>query len=162
MRDRIWYEMIQAKHRGIYCKFYLSQQREVNKWFNVFILLFSASGVLGWSFWKDLPLATSFIVAAMSLIKLIGTEMLPNDKVFEKSEKIIDFYFEYYNRLENLWYDHYNYNIDDDEAKTQFYEIVKSEKDINKVVNEVIRKANAKIHTRSENETTTYFNNIFK
>ena len=161
MRERIWHEMVEAKLRSTYAKFYLSQQRVINKRFNAFILIFSASGVLGWGVWKIFPFATSIVVTGMSLIKLIGTELLPNDKVFEKSEKIIDFYFDYFNQIENLWYDHYNYIIDDNEAQCRFYNIVATEKEINKIVNEIIRKPNKEFLTKSEEETDKYFEKVF-
>lgn len=162
MRERIWYEMVEAKLRGIYAKLYLAEQRIINKRFNAFILLFSGSGVLGWAFWKDFPLVSSIIVCGMSLFKILGTEFLPNEKVFEKAERIVDFYFDYYNQLENLWYDHYNEIITDPECQKRFYSICGSEKEINKTVNEVIRKGSMKLLAKAEIECNLYFNKIFK
>ncbi|QDP86035.1 hypothetical protein FNJ88_10945 [Chryseobacterium sp. SNU WT5] len=161
MRERIWHEMVDAKLKGIYTKIYLAEQRKINKWFNAFILIFSASGVLGWSFWKDFPLATSILVSGMALFKIIGTEFLPNEKVFTKSEKIIDFYFNHFNQIENLWYDHYNYIVSDSEAQEKFYSIIKSESEINKIVNDVIRNQNSKMLSTAEIECDNYFKKIF-
>lgn len=162
MRDRIWHEMVEAKLRGYYAKLFLCEQRKVNKWFNAFILIFSASGVLGWSFWKDFPVLTSVVVSGMSLLKIIGTEFLPNEKVFEKADKVIDFYFDYYNQLEDLWYDHYNDIVEEGETKERFYRIVNTEKSINQMVNEIIRRQDLKILSKAELECTSYFDRVFK
>lgn len=84
MRERIWAEMVDSKYKICYLGFYLSKQRTNNKYFNIFILVFSTTGVLGWPILKELPFISSIIVMIMSIIKLIGTELVPNDNTFKK------------------------------------------------------------------------------
>ncbi|WP_213279367.1 hypothetical protein [Chryseobacterium indologenes] len=160
MRERIWHELFDAKYKMIYCNLFLAKQRIINKWFNLVILIFSTSGVLGWPLWKDLPFATSIIIAIMSLVKLLGTELIPNDSMFRKSEVAIEKYCDYYNKLENLWYD---FERDENEIKAQkkFYAIVAQEKDISKIVNEIIKKGNIALQSKAESECDNYFKNIF-
>ncbi|MCY0967893.1 hypothetical protein [Chryseobacterium wangxinyae] len=161
MRERIWFEMVDAKLKSIYCGLYLAKQRTINKWFNIIIVVFSTSGVLGWSFWKDLPFATSIIIMIMSIVKLLGTELIPNDNTFKKIEKSIDLYCDYYNKLENLWYEFDNDKIDNDKAQRKFYLIVAGEKDISKIINEVIKTKNSSFQDKAEIECNKYFDNIF-
>lgn len=87
MRERIWAEMVDSKYKIIYIGLHLSKQRTLNKNFNIFILLFSTSGVLGSPLLKELPLITSLVVMIMSIVKLIGNEYIPNDNTFKKIEK---------------------------------------------------------------------------
>lgn len=161
MRERIWYEMVDAKYKCIYCGLYLAKQRTINKWFNIFILAFSTSGVLGWPFWKELPFATSIVIMAMSIIKLLGTELVPNDNSFKKIEKAIDMYCDYFNKLESLWFQFDNENINDVKAHKKFYEIVAEEKNISKIINEIIKGSNTQFQNKAEIECNNYFNNLF-
>ncbi|WP_223559567.1 hypothetical protein [Chryseobacterium lathyri] len=161
MRERIWYEMVDAKYKSIYCGIFLSRQRIINKWFNVFILAFSTSGVIGWPFWKGFPFATSIIIMIMSLVKLLGTELVPNDNTFKKAEKAIDMYCDYFNTLENLWYEFDRENINETKAMKKFYAIVSKEKDISKIVNEIIKSKKLAFQNKAEMECDNYFNNIF-
>lgn len=161
MRERIWAEMVDSKYKIIYLGFHLAKQRANNKYFNIFILVFSTSGVLGWTWLKELPFITSIIVMIMSIIKLIGTELIPNDNTFKKIEKAIDSYCDYFNKLENLWYEFDRDTINETKAQKKFYLIMNDEKDITKIVNEIIKDGNKQFQTRAEMISTNYFNNIF-
>ncbi|REC44429.1 hypothetical protein [Chryseobacterium sp. 5_R23647] len=161
MRERIWVEMVDSKYKIFYLGFYLSKQRTKNKYFNIFILIFSTSGVLGWPLLKEIPLVASIIVMIMSIVKLIGNELVPNDTTFKKIETAVDSYCDFFNKLENLWYEYDRGLIDETKAQRLFYSIMKDEKDINKIVNEVIKSSDNKIQVKAEERSTNYFNTIF-
>lgn len=161
MRERIWAEMVDSKYKTCYLGFYLSKQRERNKYYNIFILIFSTTGVLGWSVMKELPLISSIIVMAMSIIKILGTEIVPSDNTFKKIEKAIDLYCDHFNKIENLWYDFERESINEVKAQKKFYEIMKGEKEMNKIVNEIFKDGNEKIQTKAELHSNNYFNNVF-
>lgn len=161
MRDRIWAEMVDSKYKICYLGFYLSKQRTNNKYFNIFILVFSTTGVLGWPILKELPFISSIIVMGMSIIKLIGTELVPNDNAFKKIEKAIDLYCDHFNKIENLWYEFERESVNETKAQKKFYTIINEEKEMNRLVNEIIKDGNNKIQTKAEIHSTNYFNNIF-
>lgn len=161
MRERIWYEMVDSKYKIIYLGLFISKQRNRNKYYNIIILIFSTSGVLGWNYMKDLPFISSIIVMIMSIIKLIGTELIPNDNTFKKIEKAIDLYCDHFNKIENLWYELNGESINEDKAQKSFYKIMSQEKEISKIVNEVIKGDNKKLQAEAETRSTNYFTNIF-
>jgi|SRR5690554_6140141 len=161
MRDRIWYELAQAKHNLFYCNILISYRRNLLNVFNIIILIFSTAGIMGWTFWKEFPLISCFIVSGISLLKLVSPHIIPSEKQIEKLDEITDFYFEYYNKLENLWYEINNEKHSEDEYQKMFYKIKLTEKKINKLVNENIKKRNKKITKKSKEETDNYLIQTF-
>lgn len=79
----------------------------------------------------------------------------------KRSKKTIDSYCDYFNKLENLWYEFERNSITEVKAQNKFYKIMSEEKDISKVVNEVIKGKNKKFQELAEEQSSSYFNNIF-
>ena len=161
MRERIWYELTQAKHNHQYSCFLLSYWRRVVNIFNIIIFGFSTGGVMGWAFWKVLPLTSCIIIAGISLLRLLQPHLIPMEKQIDKLDQVADFYFDYYNQLEILWFDWFNLRINDVEAQRRFYEIKATEKTINKTVNEIIRGKNKEIRLKAETESRNYLKRTF-
>jgi hypothetical protein len=161
MRERIWYELTQSKHNNLYCVYLLSYLRQVLNVFNIIILAFSAGGIMGWAVWKEFPLASCIIIATISLLRLLQPHLIPSDKQIDKLDQVADFYFDYFNNLEQLWLDYYNSRITEKEAQTKFYKIKNSEKTINKTVIEIIKRTNKKVLSKTDLETRAYLKNNF-
>ncbi|MDF2192609.1 hypothetical protein [Paraflavitalea sp. CAU 1676] len=161
MRERIWSELGQAKHNHFYSCFLLARQRRWLNYYNMTILAFSSGGVMGWAIWKNLPLLSCIIVATISLAKLLSPHIMPSEKQIDKLDQISDFYFDYYNKIEQIWYDHYNDRITDEQAQARFYEIKNTERDIGKIVNEIVKSINKRIYIRADQETRNYLSNNF-
>jgi len=64
-------------------------------------------------------------------LKLISPHIIPSEKQIEKLNSVTDFYFDYFNKIEQLWFDHYNDRINDEEAQTKFYELKNTERETN-------------------------------
>jgi predicted metallo-beta-lactamase superfamily hydrolase len=161
MRERLWYELGQVKHNHFYCVFLLSQQRRIMNYFNMTILAFSSAGIMGWSFWKEIPLVACVIVATISLLKLLSPHIVPSDKQIDKLDNVADFYFDYFNKLEQIWLDHYNYRTTDEKTQFLFYTLKDTEREISKTVNEIVKSTNKKIHKRADTETRNYLQRTF-
>jgi hypothetical protein len=161
MRERIWYELTQAKHHNLYCVHLLSFRRQILNIFNIIILGFSTGGIMGWAVWKDFPLASCIIIATISLFRLLQPHLIPSDKQIDKLDQVADFYFDYYNKLEPLWLDIYYSRISDTEAQAKFYKIKSTEKSINKTVTEIIKRTNKQVLKKTEFESRAYFKNNF-
>lgn len=161
MRERVWYELAQAKHNHLYCMFILAYRRKVLNIFNIVILGFSSAGIMGWAFWKDFPLIACIIVSSISLLKLISPHIIPSDKQIDKLDETTDFYFDYFNRLECLWFDFNSKKIDENQLQTQFYKIKNTEKKVNKSVNEIIKSHNQKLIKKAEIESNNYLTRTF-
>lgn len=161
MRERLWYELGQVKHNHFYCTFLLVSQRQTLNLFNMIILTFSSAGVMGWAIWKDIPIVACVIIATISLLRLLSPHIVPSDKQIDKMDKVVDFYFDFYNQLEQLWIDHYNNRLTDEEMQAKFYILKNTEREINKSVNEIVKQTNKKLTAKTDIETRSYLKNNF-
>jgi hypothetical protein len=161
MRERIWKELTQAKFSSEFASMYVDNQRTYLRYFNICILVFSSGGVMGWSFWKELPLLSCAIIAGISLLRLLQPHLIMNDKQIANLDNINAFYFNYYNKLERLWYDLEHNTLDNEACKNRFFEIKQSEDSINQLVNETIRTKPQRLVSEAKNNSDTYFKLTF-
>ena len=83
-------------------------------------------------------------------------------KDFESFELIkFGFYFNYYNKLERLWYDLEHNTLDNETCKNYFFDIKQSEDEINQIVNETIRSKPKKIVDKAKTNSDNYFKLTF-
>ena len=156
MRERLWYELAQTKHNHLYCVKLIGYRRRLLNYFNIAILVFSTSGVMGWSIWKDIPIVACCIVAVISILKLVSPQIIPSDKQIDKLDAVTDFYFDYFNKLEILWLDHYNKRLTDEDAQQKFYKLKNTERETNKITNEIVKSTNKKIYKKVDVEARAY------
>ena len=161
MRARIWYELGQIKHNHYYCVFLIARYRRIVTYFNIFILVFSSAGAMGWKIWENFPFVACIIIAIISLLKLISPHIIPSEKQIDKLDSVIDFYFDLFNKIEQLWFDFHNGRIDEETAQTKFYELKNTEREINKTINEIVKIINKKILKKTDFETRNYLSRIF-
>jgi len=161
MRDRIWKELTQAKFNSEFASIYADKQRSALRYFNICILVFSSAGVMGWSFWNGFPLLSCAIIAGISLLRLLQPHIIMNDKQITNLDNISGFYFNYYNKLERLWYDLEHNTLDNESCKNSFFEIKHSEDGINQIINETIRSKPKKLVIEAKNNSDIYFKLTF-
>ncbi len=157
MRNRIWTELTQAKLNVEFTALYSERQRAILRYFNIFILVFSSGGIMGWRIWDNAPLLSCGLIAIMSLLRLIQPHLIMTDKQLSNIESIYKFYFDYYNRLERLWYDVEQGTLDNETIKSRFFEIKGLEVDINETINETIRTKPKKLIQKATNFSNEYF-----
>ena len=163
MEERIWAEIKQARKNSFYCIFLAASKRRFLNYYNIFIIACSGTGVMGWSIWKNPELAgiACSIIAITSLLKATQLYIIPSEKQIDQLDSVINFYFDYNNKLECLWLDFYNDRITEEKAQELFYEIKNSEKATTQSINEVVKKTHKKIGIKAENETVLYLKTIF-
>lgn len=161
MRDRIWNELTKAKFNSEFASIYADKQRTSLRYFNICILVFSSGGVMGWAVWKELPLLSCSIIAGISLLRLLQPHLIMNDKQITNLDNINGFYFNYYNKLERLWFDLEHNTLDNEACKNCFFEIKQSEDSVNQLVNETIRTKPKKLVAEAKSNSDTYFKLTF-
>lgn len=159
MRTRIWNELGQIKCNQFYCIYLLARQKRRLNYFNMITLLFSTAGIMGWGVWKEVPFVACAIISSMQILKLLQVHIIPSDKEIEKLDSVSDFYFDYCNSMEQLWYG--QERLSEVELEEEYYEIKKSEKDINKILKDVLKSVNRKLHEKANSETLIYLNTNF-
>lgn len=161
MRTKIWYELSKAKFNNEFTVLYAHRQRLVLRWFNMGILVFSTGGVMGWKLWENLPLVVLIIISIVSLLRLVQPHLIMTDKQISNLESINKFYFDFSNRLEQLWFDLETDKIDIHTASNILFDIKKSETQINTIVNENIWSKPKRLSELAKNSTDEYLNRVF-
>lgn len=161
MRNRLWYELAQAKFNDKYACLLIGHQRQSLNAFNLIITAFSTAGIMGWKLWDKLPIVACAIIATISLAKMVQPHIIPSDKQIEKLDKVADFYFDFYLKLEKIWFDYEHKRISELELQNQFHTLKQTEREINKIVNEVHKKPKRKIAIKSQNECDLFFQKAF-
>jgi hypothetical protein len=159
MRDKIWYEMFHIKFGDSYLANYLNRQKTKRKWFKIFTLVFSTSGILGWTVWKYAPIIACGLIAVMQIVTLIENQIIPSDQDIEDVAGLRNKYISYFNKLEKLWIDFENNRVDEKEAGEQFYKLREIGADIEATDNKLHIDGQIKtIYKVAETETKNYFN----
>lgn len=161
MRLRLWYEMAQAKYNETYVCNLIGRQRNLLNIFNLIVTVFSTAGIMGWKIWSDLPVIACCIIATISLAKLIQPHLIPSDKQIEKLDKVSDFYYDFYLKLEKIWFDYENDRITEVEMLEKFQSLKQTEREINRIVNEIHKSPNKKIAKTSKTECDIFFQKAF-
>jgi hypothetical protein len=157
MRDRIWTEITQAKFNVEFAALYADRQRSILRYFNIFILVFSTGGVMGWAVWDRFPLVSCIIISAVSLLRQIQPQLIMTDNQIINLDSISKFYFNYYNALEKLWYINEDNLIDKKNLQKEFFKIKNSESQINSLVDETIRNKPKKLVKKAKMYSDQYF-----
>lgn len=157
MRNRIWTELTQAKFNIEFSALYADQQRSFLRYFNIGVLVFSSGGVMGWKVWDNAPVIACFLIAVISLARLIQPHIIMTDKQLSNLDSIHKFYIDYYNKLERLWYDFEHDTLDIETVKNRFFEIKQLETDINQTINDTIRTKPKKLVNKAASYSNQYF-----
>lgn len=157
MRYRLWIELTQAKFNIEYANLYAERQRTLLRYSNIFVLVFSTGGIMGWAFWDNIPLIACVVIGVVSLVRHIQPQLIMTEKQIYDLETISNFYISYYNKLERLWYDYDDGQIDYENLKAEFFKIKNSESEINSLVNETIRTKPKNLLKKSKEYSDQYF-----
>lgn len=161
IRNRIWAELTQSKHSIHFISLYSDRQRLVLRIFNIGILIFSSAGVMGWKIWSGIPLIACVIISAVSLIRLVQPHLIMDDKQLKNLDVIHRFYADYYNKIEQLWFNFDSDKMDENQALEEFFKLKELETDINPVIAETIRSKPKRIIKKCKKYTDEYFQQIF-
>jgi hypothetical protein len=156
MRDRIWHELTTAKFNCEFLSLYETHQRLILKYFNTSILLFSSGGILGWPIWDKIPGIACAIVCAASLLKLLQPQLIMSEMQIINVSDIGQFYNNYYNKIERIWYDLEDGNIDSIKVKKELYKLKDEELAINPLINENIKSVPKRIVKKATIYTDIY------
>jgi hypothetical protein len=162
MRDILWHNFTRVKFNDEYICQVISKYRILINRYNIFILIFSTTGIFGWKIWEYYPVAVCVAISIISLIKLIEPHVIPSDKLIQKLDKISDFYSGAFIKLQRIWFDLENGTIDESEAMNRFHVVMEDERQINPIINEVIKKDIKPLVVRAKIRCDTYFSQAYK
>ena len=156
MRKRLWNELVECKFSHEYATFLLSRRRNVLKWLNIVIAFFSAGGVAGFK-WASVPVISCIVILILSLTKFAQSHIIPNEKQLGDLEKVIEFYCNYFNKLEQLWLESEADAISEQVCRDKFFKLVKESTSTDKIINRIHNHPIKSIAQKAEKRTHSYF-----
>lgn len=162
MRNKLWYEMAQARHGFEYLALFLDVQKMRKKWFKILIIIFSTGGAMGWKIWEYAPQVACGVIAVVELFQLVENQIILKDEKLEKFSDLRTKYLEYSNHLEKLWLEFETSIKDETTTRDIYYQLRNKEYvEIQKMDNELdipqIKKLVKKADTMTENYLNKHF-----
>ena len=163
MRTRIWNELTKTKHDVEYLRVYSLTQNAISRFMNVFILVFSTGGLLGWGIFKEPKYAAiaCIITSAVSSIKLISPYFILSDKEVKKLDKYHQLLVEQYDMIEKFWYDNASNSADCSQFSNAFYKITAKTNEINSRYNDLTIISLFFLTKRAKLNSDNYFKQVF-
>lgn len=149
--------MVHTKFGDIYLANYISRQKTIRKWFKIFTLVFSASGVLGWKIWEYVPVFACGIIAVMQIVLLLENQIISSDQDIESIAGLRNMYISYFNKLEKLWTDFNSNKLTELQATDHFYKLRQLGADIEAADNKLHIPKLKHICAKTDTETRNYF-----
>lgn len=157
MREKVWYELVHTKMGDHYLSLYLNRQKTVRKYYTIFILVFSVSGIFSWAFWSSIPAVIACgCMGVMQLIKLTENQIIPSENDISNVSELRSMFISYFNDLEKLWADNEAGRITDEKMTQEFYRLRKVGAKIEETDNKLNIRDIRKLRVRSDIQTRNY------
>lgn len=156
MTNKLWAELTQARFNLEFCALYSERQRLLLKWFNILVLAFSTSGVMGWKVWDNVPLIACLVVSGLSLLRLVQPHLIMTERQIAGIDSLHMFYIEYYNKLEEFWFDVELSSLSEKQIIDRLYQLKTTETPILQKVNDLDLRKPIGLTKKAEREANIY------
>lgn len=160
-RNRIWEELKQAKVNILCLQKYTDKRRACNRYYNAFIAIVSSLGALGFSIDESIPFYTSLLVGFVSIIKSILPNFLQSETELSELDNLSDFYVQYMNSLERLWYNFDHNYVDEENTMKCFFDLKETECSKQSKLNKGVRNISKKFQEKLNDGATEYINRVY-
>ena len=156
MREKLWYEFVHTKYGDCYLCHYLSAQQDLRKWVKILTLLFSTSGILGWTIWKAAPIVSCVLVAIVQLFHLVENQIILSESDISKIAELRTLYLKQCNKIEKLWIDYNASRMTEEQVSDFFFKLREDAIKIEALDNKLNIKKRKKLMERADTETQNY------
>lgn len=152
--------MVHAKYQEIYLAYYISKQKSFKKWVKIMTLIFSTSGIFSWAIWNSgvLALIALIAISLIQLVDLIKNELTTSEEEMEALGDFRNKHVIYFNKLEKLWVEFENEEIQEQKVKNKFYELRNLKEEIEALDNKLHLRNTKSLKNKTEIETEEYLN----
>lgn len=160
-RNRIWEELKQAKVNILCLQKYTDKRRAYNRYYNAFIAIVSSFGALGFSIDESIPFYASLLVGFVSIIKSILPNFLQSETELSELDNLSDFYVQYMNSLERIWYNFDKNYMNEEDTMKSFFKLKETECSKQSKFNKGVRNIPDKLQKQLNEEATEYINRVY-
>jgi len=161
MEEKLWYDFVHTKYGDCYLCHYLSAQKNLRKWAKILTLLFSTSGVLGWTVWKSAPIVSCILVAIVQLFHLIENQIILSESDISKIVDLRTLYLKQCNKIEKLWVDFTAGEMTDKQVTTAFFKLRDDAMKIEALDNKLNIKHRKNLMKKANIETNNYIKQYY-
>ena len=162
IRDRIWYDLIDAKFGDDYLTLYLVRQRNIRRWFKIFTIIFSAGGIFSAFASAKIPTIISLIaIGTVQVLQSIENFIIHSENDLDELRKLRMLYYARSIKLEKLWDSFNRDKIDEDEATNQFFALRELAGEIEELDSRLYIRSYNGLNKKANIKTTDYLNRYF-
>ncbi len=156
MKEKLWYEFVHTKYGDCYLCHYLSAQKDLRKWVKILTLIFSTSGILGWTVWKGAPVISCVLVAIVQLFHLVENQIILSESDIAKIAQLRTLYLKQSNKIEKLWIDYNAGRMDEGGVSNAFFKLREEAIKIEELDNKLNIKKRKRLMAKADKETNNY------
>lgn len=160
-RNRIWEELKQVKINILCLQKYTDRRRAYNRYYNAFIAIVSSIGALGFSLNELIPFYASLVVGFVSIVKSILPNFLQSETELSELDNLSDFYVQYMNSLERIWYNFEKGCVSEEETMKCFFELKETECNRQSKFNKGVRNISKEFQSQLNEGATEYINRVY-
>lgn len=149
--------MLHAKKGEIYLAMYLHRERNFKKLLSVSIIVFSTTGIMGWTIWSYIPVIACGLTFIIQIVRSLEGKITLSDSDASMMADLRNKYVAYFNKLERLWSDRKADRITEDEASQQFYLLREISEEIEAVDNKLHIKEVSRLCDSADERAIEYF-----
>lgn len=161
VRNKIWEEIKQA-HANVLClTWYTDHQRKFERWYQLFIAIVASGGTFGYLKYEFLPLVSSAIIAFASVVKSLSPLFRQPEKELCVLDGLMDYYNQYMNELEHLFYQFDHKMTNEEETIQKVYELKKEESLRQSTMNRLVHFIPSSRLKKIEKKSNDYINKVY-
>ena len=160
-RNRIWEEMKQAKANIVCLQRYTDKRRTALRWYNALMITISSGGALTSLIDKWYAVGATILIAVMSLLKAALPNLVQTEEELSELDRLLDYYNQYLNKLEKLWYEYDKDIISEDEMMNKLFAYKDEECNKMSVLNKGIRSLTKKEQDKIDKECGEYIDRVY-
>ena len=116
---------------------------------------------MGFSIDESIPFYTSLLVGFVSIIKSILPNFLQSETELSELDNLSDFYVQYMNSLERLWYNFDHNYVDEENTMKYFFDLKETECSKQSKLNKGVRNISKKFQEELNDGATEYINRVY-
>lgn len=162
IETKIWYDLVHTKYGDEYLILYLGRQRMIRKWFKIFSILFSASGIFSAFQSAKIPTIISCVfIGLVQLATSIENFIIHSESDLDELSKLRLLYFERSNKLEQLYYLLRTNKVSIEVATTKFFKLRNSSNQIEELDNKLNIRHYKSLKNKADISVTKYINTYY-
>lgn len=161
IRNKLWEEIKFSRSTINTILWYTDNQRKWSRFYNIGIAVVATLGTFGVMVDKLIPFYSTLIVAIASFVKALFPQLIQSEQELVELDSISDYYEEYYNSLEHLWYNHENRIIDTNQLANDLFQLIKKSANNKSKMNRLLRRIPKKAKSKINNQVDLYLKEVF-